>query len=91
MLSLSYRGYVDELATVFAYSEEYGAVNERVDCVVFAHTDVEAGMMHGAALTFDDVAGFANLAAKEFHTESLAFRLTAVLRTTYTFFMCHFE
>jgi hypothetical protein len=29
------------------------------------------------------------LTAKDFNAESLAFRLTAVLRTTNTFLMCH--
>mgnify|MGYP004448535399 CR=1 FL=1 len=69
--------------------EFYYAVYESIESVVFAHADVEAGMVNGATLTLDDVAGFSKLAAKNFHSESFAFRLTAVLRTTDAFFMCH--
>ena len=41
--------------------------------MVLADAYVEAGVMHGAALTFDDVAGFGELAAKNLHAESFAF------------------
>ncbi len=64
---------VDELAAVLACGEGYGAVDECIDGVVFAHAYVETGMVDGAALTFDDVAGFGKLTAEEFHTETFAF------------------
>ena len=89
-LSFCKRSNVDELASTLTSSELYSTVNQSVDCVVFAHTNVEAGMVNSATLTLDDVACFATLTAENLNTESFAFRFAAVLRTTYTFFMCHF-
>jgi len=43
------------------------------------------------SLANDDVARLCELTAEQFDTESLAFRLTAVLRTTYTFLVCHVD
>ena len=51
--------YVDEFAPFFACCEDYHSVYECEECVVFAHSYVEAGMVLSAALTFDDVAGTA--------------------------------
>ncbi len=65
------------------------AVNQRVKRVVTSHTYVLAGAVHRAALATDDVAGLSKLSTKNLHAKSFAFRLAAVLRTTYTFFMCH--
>lgn len=64
---------VDELAAFFACGEDNDAVNQCVDGVILAETYVEAGMMHCAALTLDDVAGFGELSAKYLHAESFAF------------------
>ena len=89
LLSFRYRGDVDEAATVTTGGESNGAINESVEGVVLAHAHVQTGMVNGATLTLDDVACLGELAAKDFNAESLALRLTAVLRTTYTFFMCH--
>lgn len=72
-LSLSVRLHVDELAALFAGGENHYAVNESVNGVIFAHTYVEAGMMHCATLTFDDVTGTAVAAAKDFNAEAFAF------------------
>ena len=44
------------------------AVNECVERVVLAHTDVLAGIVHGTALANDDVAGDALLAAPNLNT-----------------------
>ena len=41
--------------------------------MILTKTNVETGVVYGATLTLDDVAGLARLAAKDFHTESLAF------------------
>ncbi len=68
-----------------------GAVNKRVERVVATHAYVNARTMHCAALTADDVACLSELPTKNLNAESFAFRLAAVLRTTYTFFMCHNE
>lgn len=66
-------GYIDKLAAIATFGEENCAVDEGIDSVVFADAYVKAGVMHGAALTFDDVAGFALLTAEDFNAESLAF------------------
>ena len=81
---------VDETATVFAFGEDNHTVNESVDGMILAHAYVEAGMMYSTTLTLDDIARFSALTAKNLNTESFAFSLAAVLRTTYTFLMCHF-
>lgn len=81
---------VDELASFLTDGKEYIAVDEGVERVILAHAYVEAGMVDCAALTLDDVACLGKLTTKNLNTESFAFRLAAVLRTTYTFLMCHF-
>ena len=47
--------------------------------MVFAHAYIQAGVVYGATLTFDDVASLAYLTTENFNAESFAFRLTAVL------------
>ena len=66
------------------------AVYERIERIVLALTNILAGVVAVATLTHDDVASVDLLATPDLHAESLAVRLAAVLRTTYTFFMCHF-
>ena len=67
------------------------SVNESIQGVVLAHAYVNTWTVNGTALTADDVTGLCELPTKKFHSESLAVLLTSVLRTTYTFFMCHNE
>ena len=64
---------VDELATVATFAELYSAADEGIESVVLADTDIQTGMVHCAALTFQDVTCFAVLTAKNFYAESLAF------------------
>lgn len=64
---------VDEFATVATFGKFYGAANECIKGVVLTDTYIEAGVMHGAALTLDDVAGFGELTAENFHAEAFAF------------------
>ncbi len=54
-----------------------------------AHTDVFTGMMDRTTLTDQNIACFGYLTSEDLNTQSLAFRFTAVLRTTNTFLMCH--
>ena len=81
--------HIDELTAVLTFGKYYDTVNQSKQRVILAHTHVFTGMMHCTALTFDDVACFCKLTAKNLNAQSFAFRFTAVLRTTYTFFMCH--
>ena len=54
-----------DVAAVFAaFVEFHHTVDQGVERVVFAHADVLAGVVGGAALTHDDVAGDALLTAK---------------------------
>ena len=71
--------------------ELYCSVNESIQGVVLTHAHVSTSTMNSTALTANNVTGFCKLPTKKFHSESLAVRLTSVLRTTYTFFMCHNE
>ena len=84
------RSNIDEAASVLPFREYYYTVEQSVDGVVLAHAHVLTRVVHCATLTLDDVAGFAILTAENLNSESFAFRLTTVLRTTYTFLMCHF-
>ena len=63
-LCLAYRGYVDEFATVAAFGEHNDAVDEGIDCVVFAETYVKAGVVLSATLALDYVACLAVLATE---------------------------
>ena len=71
--------------------ELHCSVNESIQGVILAHANVSAWTVNSTALTADDVTGLCELPSKKFHSESFAVRLTSVLRTTYTFFMCHNE
>ena len=63
----------DEFASAFTFGESNGAVDEGVERMVFAHADVQAGVMYGAALTFDDITCFCELAAENFDAQTFAF------------------
>ena len=80
--------HVDESVTCALLKFNH-AVNQCVKSVILTHTNVHAWTVNSAALTADNVTGFSELTTKNFHTETLAVRLATVLRTTYTFFMCH--
>lgn len=72
-LSFSVGSYVDELASVLAFSEDNYAVNKSVKSVVFTDTNIFTGMVNGAALTLDDVACFSMLTTENLNTKSFAF------------------
>lgn len=69
--------------------EDYRAVYQCEQSVVFTDTHVLTRIVNSTALTDDDVACLSELTTEKFDSESFAFRLTAVLGTTYTFFVCH--
>lgn len=62
--------HVDELAAFLARGEDNHTVNERKERMILTHTDVQSGMVHGAALTLDDVAGFAIRSTKNLNSET---------------------
>ena len=70
-------------------SEDNYTINKCEEGVVLAHTNILTGVVYRTTLADDDVAGLSELTTEQLDTESLALRLTAVLRTTYTFFVCH--
>lgn len=51
--------YIDVFTTFLTYVEHYYAIYEGEECVVASHTYVEARMMLGATLTFQNVASLA--------------------------------
>ena len=71
------------------FLESHRAVDQREKGMVFAQTYVLSRIVQRAALADDDVTGFCELTAVNFDAQSFAFGFTAVLRTTYTFFVCH--
>lgn len=58
------RLYADEFAAAFANGEDYSAIDKGIDCVIFAHADIKTRMVNCAALAFDDVACFGELATE---------------------------
>jgi hypothetical protein len=57
--------------------------------MVFAHAYVFVGMMLGAALAHDDVAGNHLLTAKDFDPQSFTFRFATVLYFAFPLLVCH--
>ena len=58
--------------------------------MVLTHTDVFTGIVYSTALANDDVTSLSELTTEQLNAQSLALSLTTVLRTTYTFLVCHF-
>src|SRR5215510_2508886 len=71
--------------------ELHDAVDEGVDGVVRAQTDVVAGMPLGSALADDDVAGDHALATVLLHAAVLRIRVAAVARGADALLMCHWK
>ena len=67
-----------------------GAVDQCEKRVVLAYAYILTGVVYRASLTNDDVTRLSELTTEKLYTESLALRLTAVLRTTYTFLCAMF-
>ena len=57
--------------------------------MILADTYVLARIVDSTSLANDDVASFSELTTEKFDAESLAFRLAALVLTTYTVFVCH--
>lgn len=72
-LCLGSFGHVDETTAVFAYGKHYSAIDKCIEGMILAHAYIEAGVMHCAALTFENVASLSKLTAENLHTESFAF------------------
>ena len=83
------RSYADVRLALALLAESDRTVDQREERMILTHAYVLTGVVNRAALTNDDVARLCELTAEQFDAESLAFRLAAVLRTTYTFLMCH--
>jgi len=87
---LCYRLYRYERAVIPSLTKYHYTIDQSEECMVFAHAHIFSGMMYGSALTHENVTSFCSLTTEYLHAQSFTFRLTAVLRTTNTFFMCHF-
>lgn len=66
-------GYVDELASFLAFSEDNNTVDESEQGVVLAHAHVEARVVNRTALTLDNVACLAVLTTENLYAEAFAF------------------
>ena len=88
LLALGGLDHID-ISVACTVLELNGSVNQCIEGVVFAHTHVQARTVHRTALAADDVTGLCKLPTKNLDAESFAFGLATVLRTTYTFFVCH--
>ena len=87
LLSQRSNAHVGLVLTLLA--ERYRSVNEGKQRVVLTHTYVLTCVVNRTTLANDDVAGLSELTTEQLDTESLALRLTAGLRTTYPFLVCH--
>jgi hypothetical protein len=65
------------------------AISQRKECEVSSYTNIFSCVILCAALANQDVAGNCRLAAVNFYTKTFALRITSVLYTAFTFFMCH--
>ena len=72
-LRLGYGLHVDETAAFLAGGEHNHTVNESIDGMILTHAHVQTGMVNCATLTFDNIARFGVLTAKNLHSESFAF------------------
>ena len=88
-LSGSCRNYRNIRFVVLGLLECHCAIDQRIKSMVSAHSDVFAGIVYSASLTNEDVASLGNLSAKQLNAQAFAFRFTAVLGTTDTFFVSH--
>lgn len=70
--------------------ELYGSVNQCIQGIILADTYILTRIMTSTALTYNHITSDALLTTEYLYTESLCCRLTTVLRTADTFFMCHF-
>jgi hypothetical protein len=69
--------------------ELHHAIDKSKEGMILAHAYILAGIVGGATLADDDVAGDALLTTKYLNAKSFAFAFTTVAGTTNTFFVCH--
>jgi hypothetical protein len=72
-LCLACRLYADKATAIFACGEHNYSVNKGIDCMILAHAYVKTRVVNCATLTFDNVAGFSFLTAKNLNAKSFAF------------------
>lgn len=87
-LRLRLYGYIRAVVPFLA--EHHYTVHQCKQGMVFTDTNIFSGVVYRSALAHENVTGFCSLTAEYFHAQSFTFRFTAVFRTTYSFFMCHF-
>jgi hypothetical protein len=88
-LSFGKRFYRNVGFVVSLLLEVHYAVNQGKQGVILADAYVGSGVVLGAALANDDVAGNGALTSKDLHAEAFAVGFPTVFGTTYSFFMCH--
>src|SRR5690606_37333447 len=81
--------HAHDAAVVAGLAEGHHAIAEREQGVVGPDAHVLAGVVLGAALANDDVAGDGLLPAEELHTQSFRVRFATVVGTTCAFLVCH--
>lgn len=67
------RSDVDEFTSFFTGGEHNCAIDKSIQSVIFTDTYIQSGVVLGTTLTFQNVAGFAVLAAVNFDAEAFAF------------------
>jgi hypothetical protein len=85
-----FRYYRNVRTVLNTFFELNYTVNHSEQCVVFAHTHVYTRVMRSTSLSYNDVTSDDILATINFNTKSFRMRLAAVIRTTSSFFVCHF-
>ena len=88
-LCLSFWYDRDNTLVVIATMEIHSPIDEGKQRVILTDGHTVARIVVGTTLTNDNVASLYLLTTPNFHAKSLGCTLAAVLRTTYTFFMCH--
>ncbi len=65
------------------------AISQRIQRVVLAQTDIDAGMELGATLANNDATGVDQLTTEDLHTEHFGLGIAPVSRRAAAFFLCH--
>src|SRR5262249_50476744 len=87
--SLRHRNDGDEGAVFRLLAERDTTVDQRKQRMVHTYAHVRAGVPLRAALTYENLAGKAELPAEQLHAKALARRVAAVSRRSACFLVCH--
>ncbi len=87
---MCFRKYRHERTIFSSFSELNYAIYQSKQGMVFTDTYVLAWVVRSASLSYNDVTSDDILATINLNTKSFGMRFATVVRTTSSFFVCHF-